>query len=278
MSYPRKTASGTTFWTLLAVIVSASCPGGLVWAQRAQDTAASTTPTGTQAMQEASKANQFLFLFCWKEDDANTQKMYQTFQTGVKELRSKKAGAAVASASVNITDPRQQETVKKFGLDRAPMPLVLAIAPNGAVTGGWPIRMSKEQMREAVVSNAAMQTLKALQSRKLVLLCLYHPTKDKKRPAFPGPRAFKATPPYGPATEMIVANMEEDREAPFLKQLRIEPSKTPDSFLLLAPPGNLVAQFASTATKDEIVAKLKAAKSNPCAGGKCGPGGCCGSK
>lgn len=263
----NKTLSRSTAWVLVAVVGWAFVPAASALAQRAGSVP--PQPTGAEAMRNAAEANETLFLFCWKEDDANTKRMYQTLQAGLKEL-----GAGVTSASTNVADPRQEETVKKFGLDRAPMPLVLAIAPNGAITGGWPIQMSKEQMREAIVSETEMQALKALQSRKLVLLCLYHPNGENRLPEFHGARDFKSASPYGPATEMVMANIEEDGTAPFLKRLRIEPSKTPDSCLLLAPPGNLVAQFASTATKDEIMAKLKAAQSNPCAGGQCGPGGC----
>ena len=44
--------------------------------------------------------------------------------------------------------------------------------------------------------------------------------------------------------------------------------------MFLAPPGSMIGKFDGTATKQQLVAKLVSAQSNPCAGGKCGPGGC----
>jgi hypothetical protein len=64
-------------------------------------------------------------------------------------------------------------------------------------------------------------------------------------------------------------------EASFLESLQVDP-RTPTAItVLLAPPGQPVATFAGAVTKDQIVAKVQA---GPCAGGQCGPGGCCGPK
>ena len=38
--------------------------------------------------------------------------------------------------------------------------------------------------------------------------------------------------------------------------------------------GSPIAKFSGPVTTDQIVAKVSAAKSGPCADGQCGPGGC----
>ena len=48
----------------------------------------------------------------------------------------------------------------KFGVSRAPMPLVLALAPNGAITKGFPIKFDEKQLREGFVSPCTAKCLK----------------------------------------------------------------------------------------------------------------------
>ena len=44
--------------------------------------------------------------------------------------------------------------------------------------------------------------------------------------------------------------------------------------VFLAPPGAMIGKFGSEASKEVLVAKLVAAQSSCCPGGKCGSGGC----
>lgn len=55
---------------------------------------------------------------------------------------------------------------------------------------------------------------------------------------------------------------------------KVDPRTSTSVTVLLAPPGSVVGKFDGAATKEQLVAKLQAAQSDPCAGGKCGPGGC----
>ena len=52
------------------------------------------------------------------------------------------------------------------------MPLVLAVAPNGAITGGFPLKLTEQDVAGAFVSPGTAGCLKAMQARKLVLLCV----------------------------------------------------------------------------------------------------------
>jgi hypothetical protein len=63
-------------------------------------------------------------------------------------------------------------------------------------------------------------------------------------------------------------------EASFLRDLQVDPRANTSVTVLLAPPGSVVGKFDGAVTKEQLVAKLQTAQSNPCAGGKCGPGGC----
>ena len=89
-----------------------------------------------------------------------------------------------------------------------------------------------------------------------------------------GAQEFKADERFGPASEIVLVSANDEGEAGFLKELKVD-TRAPKPFtVLLAPPGSVIGQFDGRASKDQLLAKLAAAQSNPCAGGKCGPGGC----
>ena len=94
-----------------------------------------STPTGNDkdAMRRAAEAGRYLFAFFWKTDDDATVAMRRVFDSATADFANR-----ADCVAVRITEPEQKEVVEEFGLDRAPMPLVLAFAPNGAVTGGFP--------------------------------------------------------------------------------------------------------------------------------------------
>lgn len=73
---------------------------------------------------------------------------------------------------------------------------------------------------------------------------------------------------------VVLVNATDQAESAFLQELQVDPREPKPVILLLAPPGSMVAKFAAGATKEQMVAKLTAAQSNPCANGMCGPNGC----
>jgi len=219
------------------------------------------------AMRQASQDGKYLFVYFWKTDDQASRKMY-----GVLDAAMQQWSAQAASVSVRVGDPKEQQIVSKYGVDRAPMPLVLAFAPNGAITKGFPLKFTQQQLREAFVSPGTARCMKALQDQKLVLLCVQNEQSGQAREALEGAYAFQADKRFTAATEVVTIDPSDAREASFLTSLNVKPASTATT-VLLAPPGRPVAQFSGAVNKDQIVAKVQA---GPCAGGQCGPNGCCG--
>jgi hypothetical protein len=188
------------------------------------------------------------------------------------------ADSAVA-ASIQITDPAEKQIVDQFKVSRAPMPLVLAVAPCGAITKAFTGSFNEKELRAAFVSHCTELCLKALQNRKLVLVCVVDQADPQASAAIPkGVQDFKADEKYGPATEIVRVNANDKNESAFLKDFQVDSKMQKPVVVFLAPPGSMIGKFDGTTTKQQIVAKLVSAQSNPCAGGKCGPGGCCGKK
>ena len=253
----------------MAVVVSASA----VAAQspyRAQEPDPQTTSKGMTAIQRAAAANKYLFVFFWKEKNEQADAMWNVLQPVMGKVADR-----AESVAVNVLDPAEQPIVAKFGVDRSPMPLVLALAPNGAITKGLPLKCDERQLLQAFVSPGTAGCLKALQARKLVLLSVQRRSQYIRQVSLQrGAADFVADARFAGATEIVAIDPADPAEAAFLQELQVDPRTSTSATVLLAPPGSVVGKFDGPVTKEQLVAKLQAAQSNPCAGGKCGPGGC----
>ncbi len=88
---------------------------------------------------------------------------------------------------MNIAETSEKAIVDKFDLERAPMPLVLAIAPNGAITGGFPTKFEEQQLLDAFATPGTEKLIKSLQNGKLVFVCVQN---AKRNPTMWQCRAF----------------------------------------------------------------------------------------
>ncbi len=99
-----------------------------------------------------------MFMLFWKEDDSATQSLRQTLDA-VLVKRVEKA----AVAHVHVSDPAEKALIDRLALNRSPMPLVLAFAPNGAITGVFPLKLTEQDVASAFVSPGMASCLKGTQ-------------------------------------------------------------------------------------------------------------------
>ena len=156
----------------------------------AQDGVA-TTPSGTNqstanvseaqaAIDQAAAANKYVFLFFWKDKSPQLDKAWGELKPAVAKMADK-----AVFVSIRITNPAEKKIVDKYGVSRAPMPLVLAIAPSGAITKAFTKTFDEKELRTAFVSPCTQRCLKALQSRKLVFVCVVDQANLPRRCPFP---------------------------------------------------------------------------------------------
>jgi hypothetical protein len=263
--------------TIVAAILAANTTAGMAQERAANASAATAEkqvtakPSPCQAIiDRAMAANRYVFIFFWKEEDSQTKKAWSVLQPAVANMAD-----SAEAASIRITNPAEKQVINKYDVSRAPMPLVLAVAPCGAITKAFAKTFDEEQLRTAFVSPCEQSCLKALQSRKLVLVCVTAPSNPNEPATLPkAVKDFKADPKYGSATEIVLINAKDKDEAKFLKEIDVGELAELPATVFLAPPRAMIGRFGPAATKDAFVAKLVAAQSNPCGGGKCGPGGC----
>lgn len=219
------------------------------------------------ALESARQNNKYVFIMFWKDNDPATQAVRQTLNSALAAQSDK-----ASSVLVRTKDSAEKPIIDQYSVSRSPMPLVLAIAPNGAVTGGFSLKLTEQDVTGAIVSSGHAACIKANQASKLVFLCVQPAGGTSELPA--GVTEFKADPQYNQSTEIVVVRADDPAEATFLKALAVNPRTTVVVSTLLAPPRQLVATFEGAFTKEQAIEKLKAAQSGACADGKCGPGGC----
>ena len=201
----------------------------------------------------AAKADaKFTFILFSKADNANTERMRTELSTALAE-HSDRAGWT----SVNVSDPANRDLVERYQIGRAPMPLVLCVAPNGAVTGAMAGRVSVKQVENALVTPTMTRCMKSLQADKIVVV---HVKSDDQVPLPAGAVAFLADTAFQNRSTTENYVISDPAEARFLRDMEIDPASFSGStVVVLAPPGVLVGKFPATATASQIAAKLHAA-------------------
>lgn len=224
-----------------------------------------TAELAAVAMSRAAKANKYLFMLVYRTEDEPTQTARKTLNTALEKLTDR----AITSA-VNVTDPLEREFVAKYGLDRAPTPLVLAIAPNGAVTRSFAGQFVEAQFETAIVSPGAQKCIKALQDRKLIFICVQNDKTQHNAEVMQGVKEFAADAQYTKTTEIITLDPADAAEGTFLNQLKVDPKTEEAITVFMAPPGTIVATYKGETKKDVLVAAAKKAAT------ACDPkSGCC---
>ena len=255
-------------WTKVTMIalIGLMCS---VFAVRAVAQAPQPPPNkGLAAIDHAAKANKYALIFFYRQDDPQTKSLGEIFNSAAKGL-----AARADSVVVRITDPSEAGIVNKFQVTKAPMPLVLALAPNGAVTASFPGKFSKEQLLGAFGTPLTERLLGTLQQGKLVLLCLQNGRTRWNAEAMNGVRAFKADQRYSAATEVLMVDPNSAAERPLLAKLGMSAPVEEATTILVAPPGSVIGSFKGATNKDQIITTLTSALSSCGAG--CKPGGQC---
>jgi len=235
---------------------------------RQEQTPSTDQEPGVLAVDRAAKANKYAFIFFFRTDDKHAQAMRTGLESAVAEIPDQ-----AEAVTVDLTDPLEKAIVDRFDLSRSPMPLILAVAPTGAITKHWFRRFDGKELEQAFVSPAEAQCLKALQDRKMVLVSIQNGKTAHNQEAMRGVNEFKADRLYAAQTALVSVDPTNEAEADFLKTLGVTPETEEAVTVLMAPPGRPIATFTGATKKAAIVAATKKA------GSKCDPkSGCCSSK
>lgn len=217
---------------------------------RAQSPAApAPSPSAAQqALAQAASQGKFSYVVFYRQDDELTRAMAQA----VNDAAAKQP-QAVAPTFVQITNPAEAAVVQQFNVGRAPMPLTLVTAPNGAVTGVFPQRVTEQQLIETFVTPAMSHCMKAMQEGKMVFLAL-QTTPQVSVP--PGVAQFLLDPQFKDRTTVVPVQAADPAEAQLLMELQLGTAPNQPSAVFFAPPGVMVGKFGLVSSKAEIAGAL----------------------
>lgn len=221
------------------------------------------------AVDAAMQAQRYAFIFVWKTDDERTQSTRKTFQAFNESCRDR-----ADAVEICVTSEPEASFVNKHDLGRAPLPLVLAFAPNGAIAGAFTQTFTKDDLAAGFISPVTANCMKFLQAGKLVALCIQNSQTQSNDAARVGVEEFRNDPRYATAVEVVDLDPSSSAESDFLRDLQVDPATSVAVTVLLVPPGSPVAKFDGATTKDAFVEAVTKASSGCCPGGQCGPGGC----
>lgn len=224
---------------------------------------------GLTAIDRASQDNKYLFIFFYRGNTAQTSSMRDVFNRAMNAAQGRGE-----SISVNVDDPSETGIVKKFNAKDAPMPLVLAVAPNGAITANFVTNFTERQVLEAFATPAMENLLVSLQQGKLVVLCVQNGKTRSNIEAMRGVQEFVSDQRFTNFVQVLKLDPSQPRELPFLAKLGMTSPIVEAETLLIAPPGSLIGNFKGATDKNQLIATLTKATSGGCGAGGCGAGGC----
>lgn len=204
---------------------------------------------GEQILAKAAQEDKFTLVMFWRENNDLTHAIAKKLTAAAKSRSDR-----MTATSISVTDAEEKRLVAKFDLSRAPMPMVLAIAPNGAITGVYSKKFDDSDADHALVSPGMTECLKALQANKLVLIHLRR-SEGEKLPK--GIADFSNDPDFLKRTAILTVDSNDPAESSLLKDLEIDVRKKQSpNVAFFAPPGVLIGTFSAQVAKAELAQKL----------------------
>jgi hypothetical protein len=210
-----------------------------------------TPDPGIQAFESASAAGRFLLVLFRKTDAPSP--LSQSFET----VRASMA-ESLPSVVINTGNPAESGLVERYNVTWAPLPMVVVLAPNSAITGTFRAPFTEAEVRAAFLSPASQACMLAFQQRRLVFVCVQGKETLKNEEAMDGVNRFKEDPRLGRMASVVTVDPGDPLEQGLLAQLRIGSQPASAETLLLAPPGRVLGKWTGPTSKEAITQVLVA--------------------
>jgi hypothetical protein len=241
-----------------AIIIGVACA--------APGAKAATKASGAEtAIQAAAKQNRYVFATFYKKNDAASTKML----VAAKKLQAKHSGRA-SFVSADVGNAIHKELVSRYGVDRGPLPLTLVIAPNGAITGGYPNEIKKTDLSEDFVSTGMADVLKVLQSGKLAAICLQNSQTKHNKESFDAAEGLRSDTRLANLVVIVNIDPSDKAESKFMSVCKADTNASEAQLVVIVPPGKIVGKFNGATSKETVLASVI----KSCSSGSCGPSGC----
>jgi len=169
-------------------------------------------------------------------------------------------------------DQSNTTLVSKFGLAGATTPIILVVAANGVVTGGYVLgEASPEKLVDAIPTKKQADALLAFSEGKTAFIVLYKKSMIDKSAVIDECR--KAAMGLNAKAVVVEVDLEDKNEVGFLSLLKPEMAATSTHVLVFNAKGQFTGEFQSPVASSDLVATSRKVLSSGCAPG--GGSGCC---
>lgn len=168
---------------------------------------------------------------------------------------------------MNRSDAENSELVTKYRLTGAPLPLILVIASNGIVTGGFLLNQATpEVLVKAVPSPKKAYVLKTLSDGKSVFLVVTGKSMKEKSSVLN--TCQQACIEMQNNARMIEVSLDDPKEAQFLTELKVDKTAQEAMTYVINSQGQITGAFNDDVNSTTLVASAKkVAASGCCPGG-----------
>lgn len=226
--------------------------------------------TAKEAIEAARVGGKYLFLFFYDKKDDLYGKMEETVSNFTKNTEQK-----VFIYEASAKDPKNADIVYKYKIDRAPMPLLMVIGPNGAVLGGFSKSVTADKLAKSLVPPLTMDVLKVVQQQKMAVVLLQNGKTKLNVESSKTATDLAYDKRLLGSVEIVKADPADPRNRDFLVNANIVGAIANATIVLIAPPGIVAGVFQGDATKESIISSISPSGGGcGSGGGGCGPKGC----
>lgn len=212
--------------------------------------------TAEEAIALAKDSRQYLFILFYDKEDDMLKKMEDT----IKTFKSKSSSKVLIYRAFTVGD-KESAVVQKYGVNRAPLPLLLVFAPNGAITGGFPQKVTTEQLTNSCsVPELVMNILRPLQEGKIALVSLQNNKTKFNQESDKAVHDFASDEKINKFVEVIKADPDDKKNGDFLTQCKLDKTISESTVVFIIPPGTVVGVYPGKITKDTLMAALSSCK------------------
>ena len=199
--------------------------------------ASSVEASPQQELESAKKQGKLAFVLVVEPQAAGIAQAKALVLEAMQQVRE------TTLVELNRSDPANAALVAKLRLAGAPLPLILLVAPNGAVAGGVPAgQATAERLVAMAPSPKKAEILRWLQDGKPVFVVVGR--KGMSEQANAAAVCSAACSQMNNNSAVVQVDMDDRREATFLDQMKVDRTSKEAVTLVVNPQGQITATYA----------------------------------
>ncbi|MFW5830159.1 MAG: hypothetical protein ACOCXA_07855 [Planctomycetota bacterium] len=173
----------------------------------------------------------------------------------------------VATTRLDLDDGDQQALIDDLDLGQIDTPIVVLVAPNGAITWGDPQAVDVDAVRSSLLPATDQAIIRAFQQQQGALICIETGDAKQDANARSGVDAAMALDVVSEAVDKITVEPGMAGRDALLKALRLPAEPDQPITMLLVPPGRIAGQIKGPTERDAVLGLILQAMNSG--------GGCC---